>query len=162
MPYAFFYELFPEIAVHETRSITITENFSSIGLPPGEYGFLEMYCNEKKCDCRRVFFYVVIPAKKEPLAVIAYGWESKEFYARWMRNSDPETIRQLQGPVFNIGSPQSKLAPAIMKVVEDILLQDELYLERIKTHYRMFRDKIDRKLPMKRIRSKIKKRTIRR
>lgn len=149
MPYAFFHEHFPEIAARETRSITVQEKLSS-GLPPGEYGFLDMYCNERKCDCRRVFFYVVSPTKKEPVAVIAYGWESRKFYAKWMGDDDPEIMKDLQGPVLNMGSPQSSLAPAILEIVKDIILQDSAYIERIKTHYKMFRDKIDRKLLLKR------------
>ena len=157
MPYACFHEYFPEIAERETRTITILEQSSS-GLGAGEYGFIEMYCNERKCDCRRVFFYVVSPTKREPVAVIAYGWESPEFYARWMGDDDPEIIKDLQGPILNMGSPQSSLAPAILEIVKDIILQDKAYIERIKTHYRMFRDKIDSKLPLKRRRGRIKKR----
>jgi len=156
MPYAFFHEHFPEIAERETRSITVQEN-SALGLPPGEYGFLDMYCNERKCDCRRVFLYVVSPTKKEPVAVIAYGWESRKFYARWMGDDDPEIIKALQGPILNMGSPQSSSAPAILKIVKDIILQDSAYIERIKTHYRMFRDKVDRKLLLKRRRGKKKR-----
>lgn len=156
MPYAFFHEHFPEIAERETRSITVQEKLSS-GLGPGEYGFLDMYCNERKCDCRRVFFYVVSPTKREPVAVIAYGWESREFYAKWMRDDDPEIIKDLQGPVLNMGSPQSSLAPAILEIVKDIILQDSAYVERIKTHYKMFRDKIDRNLLLKRRRGKKKR-----
>ncbi len=161
MPYVFLHEHFPEIAERETRSITVMEE-SATELPAGEYGFLEMYCNERKCDCRRVFFYVVSPSRKEPLAVIAYGWENKSFYKKWMRDDDPETIRQLQGPVLNIGSPQSELAPAILDMVKEVLLKDSAYVERIKTHYRMFRERIDKKLVLKRRRGKIKKRIVRR
>jgi hypothetical protein len=159
MPYVSFHEYFPEIAKRETRSITILKGSSS-GLPAGEYGFLEMYCDERKCDCRRVFFCVVSSPKKEPLAVIAYGWEGPEFYAEWMGDDDPETIEELKGPSLNMGSPQSSLAPAILKLVENVLLKDKSYVERIKTHYRMFRDRIDRKLLSKRRRGKIKKRKI--
>ena len=149
MPYVCFHEYFPELAERETRSITIPKRLSS-GLPAGEYGFLEMYCDERGCDCRRVFFYVISPPKKEPLAIVAYGWESPEFYARWMGDNDPEIIRDLQGPVLNMGSPQCNLAPAILKLVKDVVLQDRLYIERIKNYYLMFRDKIDRKLQLKR------------
>ena len=159
MPYVPFYEYFPEIAKSETRSITIPKRLPS-GLPAGEYGFLEMYCNERKCDCRRVFFYVVSPSNKEPLAVIAYGWENPEFYARWMRDDSPEVIEELKGPSLNITSPQSNLAPAILELVKEVLLQDKSYVDRIKVHYRMFREKVDRKLQLKRMRGKIKKRII--
>ena len=81
MPYACFHEYFPEIAERETRTITILEQSSS-KLPPGEYSLIEMYCNERKCDCRRVFFYVISLPKKDVEAVIAYGWESRKFYAK--------------------------------------------------------------------------------
>ena len=121
MPYAPFYEYFPEIAQNETRSITIPKQLSS-GLPAGEYGFLEMYCDERKCDCRRVFLYVVSPSNKKPLAVIAYGWESREFYAKWMGDDSPEVIKELRGPTLNMTSPQSNLAPAILDLVKEVLL----------------------------------------
>ena len=157
MPYACFHEYFPEIAERETRTITILEQSSS-ELPPGEYSFIEMYCNERKCDCRRVFFYVVSPSNKKPLAVVAYGWESRKFYAKWMKDNSPKVTAELQGPVLNRCSPQSSLAPAILQIVKDIILQDKVYVERIKTHYAMFRDRIDRKLRLKRTRrGKIKK-----
>lgn len=52
MPYEPFYERFKEIAMRETRSITIR---NSPDLPDDEYGFLELYCNDENCDCQRVF-----------------------------------------------------------------------------------------------------------
>lgn len=149
MPYVCFHEHFPEIAERETRTITILGQSSS-GIPPGQYSLVEMYCNERKCDCRRVFFCVISSLKKDVEAVIAYGWESPEFYARWMGNDDPETIEELQGPILNMGSPQSSLAPQVLQIVKDIILQDSAYVERIKRHYAMFRDRIDRKLQLKR------------
>ena len=42
----------------------------------------------------------------------------------------------------HIGSPQTPLAPALLKLVKEVLLQDEAYVERIKRHYRMFREKL--------------------
>ena len=149
MPYACFHEYFPEIAERETRTITILEQSSS-KLPPGEYSLIEMYCNERKCDCRRVFFYVISLPTKDVEAVIAYGWESRKFYAKWMKDDSPKVVAEWQGPILNMGSPQSSLAPAILQIVKDILLQDKAYVERIKTHYAMFRDRIDRKLQLKR------------
>jgi len=162
MPYVFFHEHFPEIAERETRTITILEQSSS-GLPPGQYSLVEMYCDERGCDCRRVFFYVVSSLKKnkDVEAVIAYGWESPEFYARWMRDDSPRMIEELQGPILNMGSPQSSLAPAILQIVKDIILQDKAYVERIKSHYAIFRDRIDRKLCLKhRRRGRKKKRKV--
>lgn len=144
MPYVLFHDHLPEIAERETRTIIVVED-SCLGLPPGDYSLLEMYCNEPGCDCRRVFFYVVSSSRRDVEAVVAYGWENPEFYARWMGDDDPEIIKELQGPVLNLASPQSDLAPAILEMIENVVLRDELYVERLKAHYRMFREKIDNK-----------------
>lgn len=157
MPYVSFHEYYPEIAERETRTITVLEH-SDLGLPSAQYSLLEMYCNEPDCDCRRVFFYVVSSQKKDVKAVIAYGWEDAEFYAQWMGTDDPEIIKELQGPALNMASPQSDMAPAILKMVQDILLQDSAYVERIKRHYKMFREKIDQKLKLRRRRKRKKSR----
>ena len=149
MPYVSYYEHFPEIAERETRTFTILEQSSS-GLPPGQYALVEMYCDERGCDCRRVFFYVISSSIENVGAVIVYGWERPEFYAKWMGDDDTEIIKDLQGPILNMGSPQSGLAPAILRIVKDIILQDSAYIKRIKTHYKMFRDKIDKKPRLKR------------
>lgn len=143
MPYVQFHDLCPEIAERETRTITVLPGQTS-QLPAGEYGFVEMFCNEPGCDCRRVFFYVVSSLHNDVEAVVTYGWETANFYAKWMNDDDPKIIAELQGPSLNLGSPQSRLAPALLNLVEDVLLQDDAYVERIKRHYRMFRDKIDK------------------
>ena len=74
-----------------------------------------------------------------------------------MKDDSPEVIAELQGPILNMGSPQSSLAPAILEIVKDAILQDNAYVERIKTHYKMFRDKIDGKLLLKRRNGKKKR-----
>lgn len=52
-----------------------------------------------------------------------------------MGNADSETLMDLQGPILNVGSPQSPLAPAILRLTEDVLLKDPAYVDRIKRHY---------------------------
>ena len=146
MPYQLFRNLFPEIAEKETRSITVFGHRSETGLPPGHYPFCEMFCNERGCDCRRVFFYVVSSFRKGPEAVIAWDWDTPQFYAKWLHDDDPEVIADLKGPILNFGSPKTELAPALLALVRDVLLQDDAYVERIKRHYRHFRAKIDGKL----------------
>lgn len=142
MPYELFYELFKEVAMKETRSITIRNN---PGLPDDDYGFLEAYCNDENCDCQRVFFNVISRKRGEVVAVIAYGWEDSGFYAHWYRHNDPQIIREMQGPVLNPSGQQSELAPALLRLVRDTLLKDPAYLERLKRHYRMFKEKLDPK-----------------
>jgi hypothetical protein len=142
MNYVLFNNYFPAIAERETRTLHVPSNSSS-RLPAGDYTFLELFCNEKGCDCRRVFFYVISPLRKGAVAVIAYGWESTQFYVEWMKDDDPEIIRTLKGPVLNLTSPQSDLAGLILKLTEAVLLKDHAYIDRVKTHYRMFKDRID-------------------
>ncbi len=55
MPYEPFHERFEEIAIDETRDITI---YNNPNLPDDDYAFLEAHCNDVNCDCRRVFFNV--------------------------------------------------------------------------------------------------------
>ncbi len=141
MPYTLFYERFPELAEEETRSLILLNDPE---LPDDEYAFIESYCDEPDCDCRRVFFNVLASRRNKILAVIAYGWESKRFYANWFGANDPETIRDLQGPILNPASPQSKLAPTLLQKVEDILLKDRNYVNRLKRHYAMFKEAIDK------------------
>ncbi|MFH1732946.1 MAG: hypothetical protein ABIF82_15020 [Planctomycetota bacterium] len=147
MPYQLFHDLFPEIAEPETRTLTVFGNRSKTGLPPGQYAFCEMFCNERACDCRRVFFYVVASSRKGPEAVIAWGWESPEFYANWLHDDDPEMIAELIGPSLNLGSPQTELADSLLDLAHDVLLGDEAYVERVKRHYRLFRARIDGESP---------------
>jgi len=145
MPYQPFYDLFPETAERETRTITVLKD-SDWDLPAGDYSFLEMFCNETGCDCRRVFFYVMSSLRKDVEAVVTWGWETPDFYAEWMNDDDPQIIAQLKGPVLNLGSPQTPRAPAILDLCRKVLLSDQEYVERVKRHYRRFRDKIDGKL----------------
>ena len=82
MAYKLFQDLFPDIAKNETRTVTLTRDYLS--LPAGDYTYFEMFCDEPGCDCRRVFLQVVCNAiQEDPLAVIAYGWEMREYYVNW-------------------------------------------------------------------------------
>lgn len=144
MPYVLFHDHLPVIAERETRTVVIMPN-SNCGLPPGEYAFLEMFCDEPGCDCRRVFFYVVSSISKKLEAVLTYGWESPAFYTKWLRHDDSNDIVQLKGPSLNVGSPQSHLAPLILDLFRIVLLPDTSYIERVKAHYLLFREEIDKK-----------------
>ena len=144
MPFVPFHDFDPELAERETRSITLPE--PSGGLPAGDYGMLEMYCDDKGCDCRRVLFLVVSSQFRKPLAVVNYGWESLEFYANWGPfDRSKEMALELKGPNLNIGSPQSPLAPSVLELIEDVLLPDPAYIQRLQRHYHMVRQVVDHK-----------------
>ncbi len=142
MPFIPLNHHFPDLARNETRTITVLEN-SNLGLPPGEFGFYEMFCDEAECDCRRVFFVVYGGTPPEVCATIAFGWESTEFYEDWS-GEDAEYAQTLKGPGLNLAGSQGPLAPALLSVVKNILLQDEEYVARVKRHYDLFRQEIDK------------------
>ena len=141
MPHVPFHEKFPEIAKKETRVII---SINDPKLPKGEYALIESYCDEKGCDCRRVFFNVFSERHKKVVAVIAYGWENRNFYANWFGDNDPEVIEDLKGPSLNLASPQSKLAPILLDRINFYILKDKDYIERLKRHYRMFKNLIEK------------------
>ena len=144
MPYVAFHLYFPEIAERETRTVRVLRRTDD-GLPPGEYGFLELFCDEPACDCRRVFLSVISSRQKNLECVIAYGWEGRDFYAKWMGDDEPAVIDTLHGASLNMSSPRTDLARAILELFKKVLLQDGAYIERIKRHYQVFRDRIDKK-----------------
>ncbi len=62
-----------------------------------------------------------------------------------MGDDDPRIINDLTGPALNLASPQSNIAPALLDLFSKVLLKDTAYVERIKRHYVMFRQKINNK-----------------
>ena len=70
--------------------------------------------------------------------------ESREFYRRWAKGelNEPEVSR-LKGPILNPMSQQSPLAPAILKFIAQVILADLDYVERLKRHYRIFKQNLD-------------------
>jgi hypothetical protein len=141
MPFAAFRERCPEVASRETRTISVLPA-AQLGVPAGDYHFIEMFCDEPGCDCRRVFFTVLSSTQKQVQAVIAWGWEERAFYTRWLGINDPGMAREMQGPILNLASPQSEHAEALLELARKMLLADPVYVERIKRHYALFRSKI--------------------
>ncbi len=119
------------------RNRTITLH-GRAGLPDGEYGLVEFYCDEPDCDCRRVIFRVVsAPPDMRTYATINYGWESLEFYAGWM-HGDVETAAEMQGASLEPFGPQSQYSAAFLELVK-WALQDEAYVSRLQEHYRLLK-----------------------
>jgi hypothetical protein len=141
MPFVAFHELCPDVARRETRTVSVLPA-AKLGVPAGDYQFIEMYCDERGCDCRRVFFTVLSSTQQQVQAVIAWGWEDRAFYTRWLGINDPHMAREMQGPILNLGSPQSENAEALLELARQVLLVDPVYVERIKRHYALFRSKI--------------------
>jgi hypothetical protein len=139
MPMSPFIERFPELGARETRSVTVTQRQD---LPDGEYGFLEFYCDEPGCDCRRVMIDVLRPGTgwDKIWATISYGWESLDFYRKWGGGGDPS---EMKGPYLDSLNPQTNYSPALLNLFR-FLLQSTEYVERLKRHYQMFRDSVEK------------------
>ncbi|MDQ6843231.1 MAG: hypothetical protein M3Z92_02605 [Bacteroidota bacterium] len=142
MPFIPLYQVLPAIAEIETRNIILTSADNEFQLPAGTYSFIELFCNEQGCDCRRALLLVVHNKEKEPLACIGYGWESEAFYKKWLRSNDKVEARKLMKPSLNELSFQSVYAKEILKMFNKILLPSSSYLARVKTHYKLFRKEL--------------------
>jgi hypothetical protein len=143
MPYVPFHKYCPQVAERETRTVIVLKD-AETGLPPAEYSFLELFCDEPGCDCRRVFFSVISSRTRDLEAVITYGWESTTFYRKWLGHSDPHDVIELKGPSLNLGSPQSVIAPALLELFRNVLLPDRAFIDRVKSHYRLFREAVEK------------------
>jgi len=139
MQFDLFSKYFSDIARRETREIIINR---SSGTLSGGYGLLEMYCTDPECDCRRVMFNIVSEKERSAVAVIGYGWEDEDFYEKWYGEKDKSIIRDLQGPSLNSASRQTKYAPELLEVIRDEVLKDENYVDRLKEHYEIFKQKV--------------------
>lgn len=139
MPMSLFLERFRELGVRETKSI---RSVGQPGLADGEYAFLEHYCNEPGCDCRRVVVNVVRmdTGLDKVWASIGYGWEAPEFYKQWMgADLDPSEVN---GPYLDPLNDQSEYSDALLDLFR-FLIGSRDYVERLERHYRMFRASID-------------------
>ena len=57
-----FHSLLPELAQREVRCVHLgatTETTPEPALPADEYLYMEFYCEDLNCDCRRVFLQVI-------------------------------------------------------------------------------------------------------
>lgn len=141
MPMVPLFEKFPEIAEVETRSIIIAGNSK---IPKGIYGLFESYCDESNCDCRRVFINVI--SKDTPgdvLATISFGWETPEFYKKWMGRADPAMIEMMTRPFLDTGCRQSEYANDFLDLFQ-VLIKDKSYVERLSRHYVLFKEIVNK------------------
>jgi len=134
-----FHEYFPNVAERETREIYVKSLFGTLSCG---YGLLEMYCNDPKCDCRRVMLNIVSEREKKFVAMVNFGWESEKFYEKWFGEKDDSIIKEIKGPCLNRTSPQSQYAPELLQLVKIIVLNDKSYVDRLKRHYKMFKEEM--------------------
>jgi hypothetical protein len=121
-----FYELFPEVAERESRSLKVQWEHPKEGsLPVGSYLFLEVYCVDPECDCERVLLSVV-EKKLGIVATISYGFESVDS----PKEDEPSDL------FLDPSNKQSVFAADMLSLFKEVALDAE-YDQRLKRHYRM-------------------------
>ena len=125
-----FVDKFKELGERETRSATIPKGNDHYALPPDEYAFVEHYCDEKNCDCRRVMISVYAHKANRILATISMGFDSGE---------------DDSAPFLDPLNTQSEYSEGLLGLFVDVLNADPAYLARLQRHYVMFKEKTDRR-----------------
>ena len=132
-----FHTLCPDRAKKEVRSVLVQPG--PTGALNDEYGFVEFYCDDPQCDCRRVFIQVV--ARSRPgtiMASINFGWEDEEYYRQKMPYM-PEAAREITDASLDPINEQSPEAPELLSLFQEVVLADPAYKARLKRHYELFR-----------------------
>lgn len=120
-----FGQWFPRLGKDECRVICLPDK--SDELPAGRYALLEYYCDERDCNCRRVMLNVVRESTVQSVGVISYGLYS-----------DAVPV----GPFLDPLQPRAHFAELLLELVDDFVLSDAEYVERLRRHYHLFRAKI--------------------
>jgi len=116
-----FHSLLPELAQREVRCVHLgatTETTPEPALPADEYIYLEFYCEDLNCDCRRVFLQVI--SKGQPgkvFASIGYGWEKESFYRKRMPWDPDEAKGTVRGELDPLNE-QSEFAEDFLELFQ--------------------------------------------
>lgn len=135
-----FFTRYKDLAFKEMRACTVPQGKE---VPAGEYGFLEFYCDDVSCDCRRVMIKVVGRGSGDTSwATISYGWEKPAFYKEWAGSALMD-VNELCRPMLDPLNPQSPYAEFFLALFTEII-KDAAYVDRLKRHYEMFRKPLKR------------------
>jgi hypothetical protein len=126
---------------HRVRTVGIVD---SPQLPDGEYRFIDMYCTDPSCDCRKTMIQVLHNGAF--VSTINFGWEPRAFYEEWMGDKwDDEIMPRMDGASIDITSPDRVAPEGILGLFNALL--DERWVGIIKKHYWLVKAKLreDRK-----------------
>jgi len=114
---------------HQVRTVSIKK---SPQLPDGEYTFIDMYCADPGCDCRKTMIQVMHNGKL--VSVINYGWESAKFYEKWMGSSAADNpIYKMHGASIDITSPDLVSSDGILALFNALL--NDIWIANFERHY---------------------------
>jgi preprotein translocase subunit SecA len=124
-----FHLLFPEEAKNESRTVTPV----NLGNLPGHtFLFVEFYCVDPGCDCRRVMLNVIDTESQKHVATISHAFEPPQppFDDEGQTTLDPM-------------NPQSRMSDALLDLFEEMIANDEVYRQRLERHYKMWKSVVD-------------------
>lgn len=114
---------------HQVRTVSIKQ---SPQLPDGGYSFIDTYCADSGCDCRKTMVQVMHNGKL--VSVINYGWESAKFYENWMGSSATNNpISKMHGASIDITSPDLVSRDGILALFNALL--NDIWIAKFKRHY---------------------------
>jgi hypothetical protein len=141
-----FHSVLPELAAREVRCVHLLgpapDATPEVALTPDEYAYLEYYCDDLECDCRRVLLEVI--AKDQPgkvFALITYGWEKESFYRKRMPWAPDAARGTVRGELDRLHE-QSEFAPYFLELFHRFVL-DEPYRLRLRRHYQLLREELE-------------------
>lgn len=106
-------------------------------LPSGEYTFIDTYCGDNTCDCRRTIIQIF--HDKKLVSVVSFGWESPKFYLRWLNSTkDRKLADEMSGLTIDFSSPDLVSPKGILLLVNHLL--DEKWISMLKENYRLIRE----------------------
>ncbi len=131
-----FHERHRDLANRETAVLVVTEG--SLSLPLDQYWFVEWYCIDPECDCRRV--RLVVTPLADPgrsVAVISWGWETREFYRKWL--DDEDYARNTVKGCLEEMMPQSRYAEKFLSLFHERIGSDLALRRQFAEHYALFK-----------------------
>lgn len=121
---------------HQVRTVGLRD---SRQLPDGDYRFVDTYCTNPSCDCRKTM--ILVYRNDNHVSTINFGWESSAFYREWMGHASEDDIAlPMSGASIDITSPDG-VSPTGMLAFFQALL-DENWTAKFKTHYARVKAKV--------------------
>ncbi len=125
-----FSQLFPDVAERETLRLRVAADEPD--LPEGTYRFVELYCTDAGCDCRRVLLNVVSEHTRRQVATINHAFD-------------------IEGPMIgpegqtalDLLNPQTDLSDACIDRFLTALSDNPAVAARFERHYAMFKAVVD-------------------
>lgn len=114
---------------HQVRTVGLRD---SRQLPDGNYRFVDMYCTDPACDCRKTM--ILVYRDDVHVSTINFGWESAAFYQEWIGDSHEDDIGvSMNGASIDITSPDGVSPRGMLAFF--LALLDENWLAKFKKHY---------------------------